>query len=310
MVIFEDLHWIDEQTQALLNLLADSIGTAKILLLVNYRPEYSHQWNSKTYYTQLRLDPLGKESAEEMLSSLLATARIWFRSNGSSSKGPRAIRSSWKRWCRRCSKTARWCAMEGSSRQVAGRVKIPPTVQDILASRIDRLPPSRKRLLQTLAVIGREFPLVLVRAVDPDAGDELNRMLADLQLGEFIYEQPAAGDIEYIFKHALTQEVAYNSLLIERRKLLHERAAPRSSRSSPSHSTTIWPSWRITIAAATTREGGRISWLRGAAGDAALRHAEAIGQLIPRSELLPKIPDNAARIQRRIGAPNGPRAKR
>ena len=71
MVIFEDLHWIDEQTQELLNLLADSIGTAKFLLLVNYRPEYSHQWNSKTYYTQLRLDPLGKESAEEMLSALL-----------------------------------------------------------------------------------------------------------------------------------------------------------------------------------------------------------------------------------------------
>ena len=71
MVIFEDLHWIDEATQEFLNLLADSIGTAKILLLVNYRPEYSHQWGSKTYYTQLRLDPLGKESAEEMLSALL-----------------------------------------------------------------------------------------------------------------------------------------------------------------------------------------------------------------------------------------------
>src|ERR1700687_874458 len=71
MVIFEDLHWIDEQTQELLTLLADSIGTAKILLLVNYRPEYSHQWNSKTYYTQLRLDPLGQESAEVMLNALL-----------------------------------------------------------------------------------------------------------------------------------------------------------------------------------------------------------------------------------------------
>src|SRR5580698_3430382 len=71
MVIFEDLHWIDEATQELLNLLADSIGTAKILLLVNYRPEYSHQWGSKTFYTQLRLDPLGKESAEEMLTALL-----------------------------------------------------------------------------------------------------------------------------------------------------------------------------------------------------------------------------------------------
>src|ERR1700676_1115480 len=71
MVIFEDLHWIDEETQTFLNLLADSIGTSKILLLVNYRPEYSHQWNSKTYYTQLRLDPLGKESADGMLTALV-----------------------------------------------------------------------------------------------------------------------------------------------------------------------------------------------------------------------------------------------
>jgi predicted ATPase len=70
-VLFEDLHWIDMQTHSLRNLLADSIGTGKILLLVNYRPEYSHQWNSKTYYTQLRLDPLGCESAAEMLSALL-----------------------------------------------------------------------------------------------------------------------------------------------------------------------------------------------------------------------------------------------
>src|SRR5208282_3042697 len=70
-LIFEDLHWVDDETQALLSLLADSIGTARILLLVNYRPEYTHQWGSKTYYTQLRLDPLGRESAEEMLSALL-----------------------------------------------------------------------------------------------------------------------------------------------------------------------------------------------------------------------------------------------
>jgi predicted ATPase len=98
-------------------------------------------------------------------------------------------------------------------------------VQAILASRIDRLPPDEKELLQTLAVIGREFALSLVRRVfDGRKNDELERMLADLQMAEFIYEQPATGDIEYIFKHALTQQVSYNSLLVERRKLLHERA--------------------------------------------------------------------------------------
>ena len=111
MVIFEDLHWIDEATQEFLNLLADSIGTAKILLLVNYRPEYSHQWNSKTYYTQLRLDPLGKESADEMLSALLGDGVGAGAAQAADHRdGPKATRSSWKRWCRCCSTRARWCA--------------------------------------------------------------------------------------------------------------------------------------------------------------------------------------------------------
>jgi predicted ATPase len=104
-----------------------------------------------------------------------------------------------------------------------GELKIPPTVQAILASRIDRLPSDAKDLLQSLAVIGREFPISLIRALLPKSDDELGRLLNNLQLVEFIYEQPAVGDTEYIFKHALTQEVAYNSLLIERRRLLHER---------------------------------------------------------------------------------------
>jgi predicted ATPase len=104
-------------------------------------------------------------------------------------------------------------------------VKVPATVQAILASRIDRLPPDEKELLQALAVIGREFALSLVRRVVDGGDDDLERMLAALQMAEFIYEQPATGDIEYTFKHALTQEVAYGSLLIERRKSLHEGTA-------------------------------------------------------------------------------------
>ena len=104
-----------------------------------------------------------------------------------------------------------------------GELKIPPTVQAILAARIDRLPAGEKDLLQTLAVIGKEFPVSLVRAVAGTSADELGRMLDGLQLGEFIYEQPAVGDVEYTFKHALTQEVAYNSILSDRRKRLHER---------------------------------------------------------------------------------------
>ena len=112
IVIFEDLHWIDSETQALLNLLIDGLATARILLLVNYRPEYHHQWGSKTYYSQLRLDPLGKESAAEMLTALVGDTGEMAPLKCSSSNGPKAIRSLWRRWSKRCSSRACWCAME------------------------------------------------------------------------------------------------------------------------------------------------------------------------------------------------------
>jgi predicted ATPase len=194
MAIFEDLHWIDGETQAFLNLLADSIGTAKILLLVNYRPEYAHQWNSKTYYTQLRLDPLGQESADEMLSALLGA------SPAPATQSPGASRERPPGDLQVAGRVRAQDNIEGLKRLIIERtegnpffmeemvlvlfdegalvrngavkltrslnqLKIPPTVQTILAARIDRLPADEKDLLQTLAVIGREFPLALVRKV-------------------------------------------------------------------------------------------------------------------------------------------------
>ena len=226
MVIFEDLHWIDEETQALLNLLADSIGTAKFLLLVNYRPEYSHQWGNKSYYTQLRLDPLGKESADEMLSALLGDGKdliplkrlIIERTEGTPFFMEEMVHVALRRW----RAAAQW---DGEARQVDERGESP------------RHGAGDSRLAHRSAAARREgvvadarrdwtgVRLSLVRrVVGGTKDDDLERMLADLQMAEFIYEQPATGDIEYIFKHALTQEVAYNSLLIERRKQLHERA--------------------------------------------------------------------------------------
>ncbi len=141
MIIFEDLHWIDDETQAFLNLIADSIATAKILLLVNYRPEYSHQWNSKTYYTQLRLDPLGKESADEMLSALLGDDKdlaplkrlIIERTEGNPFFMEETVLVLFDEG-----------ALERNGAvvkltQPLNQLKIPPTVQAILAARIDRL---------------------------------------------------------------------------------------------------------------------------------------------------------------------------
>jgi predicted ATPase len=270
MVIFEDLHWIDEATQEFLNLLADSLGTAKLLLLVNYRPEYSHKWNSKTYYTQLRLDPLGKESAEEMLSALLtspAPAALAVGADRERSAGDLQVADRVRvhdniEGLKRLildktegnpffmEETVQVLLDEGALvrggaavrlTQPLNALKIPPTVQGILAARIDRLPADAKELLQTLAVLGREFPISLIGAVVTKSDDELNRLLNDLQLGEFIYEQLALGDTEYIFKHALTQEVAAGSVLVGRRRALHERignsnrsAVQRTSRRSSS----------------------------------------------------------------------------
>ncbi|MGH7924819.1 MAG: ATP-binding protein, partial [Candidatus Binatus sp.] len=227
IVIFEDLHWIDEETQAFLNLLVEAIANAKVLLLVNYRPEYSHQWNSKTYYTQLRLDPLGKESADEMLSALLgdgAELAQLKRVIVEKTEGNPFFMEETVQVLLDEGALVRKGAATRLTRPIA-ELKIPPTVQGILAARIDRLPADEKDLLQTLAVIGKEFALSLVRAVVSKSDDELTRMLSDLQSGEFIFEQPAIGDVEYSFKHALTQEVAYGSLLTERRKELHQRTA-------------------------------------------------------------------------------------
>ena len=112
---------------------------------------------------------------------------------------------------------------EGAASSAPTALHIPPTVQGVLASRIDRLAPEEKALLQQLAVIGREFPLSLVRQVITQPEDELYRLLSSLQRKEFLYEQPAFPESEYIFKHALTQDVAYGTVLQEQRKLLHER---------------------------------------------------------------------------------------
>ena len=226
LLMFEDLHWIDAQTQALLDLLADAIPNARVLLLVNYRPEYRHGWGSKTHYAQLRLDPLGQESAEELLGALLGEDAglqplrrlIIEKTHGN----PFFMEE-----------TVQVLLDEGvlvrngaiTLTKPLSELGIPPTVQAILAARIDGLPPDEKDLLQTLAVMGKEFPLGLVKKVTGKSDDELERMLGDLQVGEFIYEQPALPDVEYSFKHSLTLEVAYSSVLTERRRVLHERTA-------------------------------------------------------------------------------------
>jgi class 3 adenylate cyclase/predicted ATPase len=225
VVVFEDLHWIDEQTQALLDLLADSLASARVLLLFNYRPEYRHEWTNKSYYAQIRLDPLGNDDGAVMLSALLGDGEelnplkglIAERTGGNPFFMEEIVQALFDEGA---------LIRNGSVKvkRSLAQLRLPPTVQGMLAARIDRLPAAQKEILQTLAVIGRESPLALLNRVATVTELELSEGLAALRAVEFIYEQPSAGDTVYVFKHALTQEVAYNSLLIERRKLLHERA--------------------------------------------------------------------------------------
>ena len=224
VIIFEDLHWIDSETQALLDLLADSIANARVFLLVNYRPEYRQEWSNKSYYTQVRLDPLDQESSTEMLFTMLGESveldqlkrLVVERTQGNPFFMEEMLQALFDEGA---------LVRNGVVKitRSLSQLRLPPTVQGILASRIDRLPGEHKQLLQALAVIGRESPLRLITKVASKAEAQLEPMLADLQAGEFIYQKPASTDVEYVFKHALTQEVAYNSILIERRKLLHER---------------------------------------------------------------------------------------
>jgi len=226
MLIFEDLHWIDGETRGLLNLLADGIANARILLMVNYRPEYHHEWGNRTYYTQLTLEPLAHQDADEMLSTLLGNApelhrlkrSIIERTEGNPLFIEELVQVLFDDGTLVCNGTIKVA-------RALSQVRLPPTAQAVLAERIDRLPTQQKELLQTLAVAGRQFSLGLIRRIVPFSDDQLDLMLAELHLAEFIYEQPAFPYVEYSFKHVLTQEVAYDSVLTERRQQVHELVA-------------------------------------------------------------------------------------
>jgi class 3 adenylate cyclase/tetratricopeptide (TPR) repeat protein len=227
VVLIEDLHWIDTETQALLDNLIESLPTARLLLLVNYRPEYQHPWGGKSYYRQFRVDPLPPESTEELLEALLGrdeslapVKRLLIeRTEGN----PFFLEES----ARALIETKIVAGERGAYRLLTApddlqkRLQIPATAQAVLAARIDRLSPEDKRLLHAAAVIGHDVPFPLLLAITEEPEDVLRERLARLQVAEFLYEARLFPDLEYTFKHALTYEVAYRGLLHDRRRQLH-----------------------------------------------------------------------------------------
>jgi class 3 adenylate cyclase len=254
LVVFEDLHWIDAETQVLLDSLVESLPTARLLLLVNYRPEYQHGWGRKTYYAQLRLDALPPESAGELLSALLGAdpaldplKRLLVRRGN-----PLFIEES----IRTLVETGALTGERGTYRPARAiqAIEVPATVQVILSARIDRLPPADKQLLQTASVIGKDVPFVLLHAVAELAADAVHRGLTHLQEAEFLYETRLFPDPEYTFKHALTHEVTYGTLLQDRRKALHARIVGAIERSYPDRLTE-----HIAVCAGRDAKGRRVS---------------------------------------------------
>jgi tetratricopeptide (TPR) repeat protein len=222
VLVFEDLHWIDPETQALLDDVVESLPTARILLLVSFRPEYQHGWSSKTHYRQLRLDPLVATSGDELLDALLGRdttlhslkPRLMERTAGNPFFLEETVRA--------LVETGALLGRTGAyqlAKPVAG-LQISLTAQAILAARIDRLRSEDKRLLQAASVIGKDVLFPLLQAISEMTEDDLRHGLARLQAAEFLYETRFLPDPEYTFKHVLTQEVAYAGLTNDRRRTL------------------------------------------------------------------------------------------
>jgi tetratricopeptide (TPR) repeat protein len=222
----EDMHWIDKTSEEFFDYMIGWLANTPILLLLLYRPEYTHRWGSKSYYTKVGLDHLGTNSSSELVKAILEEGEVapelrqlilnraagnplfmeefthTLLENGSIERKDEKYVLSGK----------------------ASDIQVPDTIQGIIAARLDRLEDNLKRTMQVASVIGRDFAFRILQTIT-GMREELKSYLLNLQGLEFIYEKNLFPELEYIFKHALTQEVAYNSLLLKRRKGIHEKIA-------------------------------------------------------------------------------------
>jgi class 3 adenylate cyclase/tetratricopeptide (TPR) repeat protein len=225
VIVFENLHWIDAETESLLEGLLESLPTARMLVLVNYRPEYEHDWANRSYYTQIRLDPLASESMDDLLHGLLGSdpslASLKALLIERTESNPLFLEES----VRNLVETQVLVGERGAYRldRPLTSIKVPPSVQALLAARIDRVPAAQKRLLQAASVIGKHVPFALLRVITEEPDEDLRAALEQLQAAEFVYETQIFPELEYTFKHSLTHQVAYGTLLHERRRSLHAK---------------------------------------------------------------------------------------
>jgi len=224
-VVLEDLHWVDAETQALLDDIIGRLPGARILLLVNYRPEYRHGWAALAHHRSARLEPLRDASATELLDALLGADAslgplkplVVERTDGNPFFIEETIRT--------LVETGLLAGTAGAYRLAGalGGIQVPPTVRAVLAARIDRLAPGDKSLLQEASVIGTDVPWAWLAHIADLPEPTLRELLGRLVAGEFLYEARLFPDVLYTFTHAITHDVAYGSLLHDRRRRLHAR---------------------------------------------------------------------------------------
>ena len=226
ILIVEDLHWIDRTSEQFLDYFIGWLANSAILLILLYRPEYTHQWGSKSYYYKIGLDHLTHKSGTKLIKAILNDCEIEKELESlilnRASGNPLFIEELTHNLLENGSiqKEANQCVLSKS----ANSIQIPDNLQGIIAARIDRIEETLKRVMQVASVIGREFAYCILKTIT-GTREELKSHLFNLQGLEFIYEKSLFPELKYIFKHALTQEVAYNSLLSQRRKEIHAKIA-------------------------------------------------------------------------------------
>jgi predicted ATPase len=224
IVALEDMHWIDRTSEEFLTFLIDWLANSKILMILLYRPEYTHRWDSKSYYNRIGLTQLTTQSSAALVQHILEGGEvvpelrelILSRTSGNPLFMEELTHSLLENG------TIQRRNDQYALRRKASEIQVPDTIQGIISARMDRLEESLKRIMQVASVIGREFAYRILQTIT-GMREELKSYLLDLQGLEFIYERQLFPELEYIFKHALTQEVAYSSLLAKRRKEIHER---------------------------------------------------------------------------------------
>src|SRR5262249_32482328 len=222
LLVVEDLHWVDAATQQLLNRLVSAFPAARIMLLVTSRPGDEHRFDDRTYYTPLRLQPLALTGVNHLLLALLGNdaslepvkQTLIERTQGNPFFLEESVQALAEVGTLTGLRGAYWLA------RAVEALDVPPSVQALLATRIDRLASEDKQLLQAAAVIGKDVRAGLLRQIADATELEFQSSLTRLQAGEFLYETRPFPELEYTFKHVLTQEVVYAGLLKERRREL------------------------------------------------------------------------------------------